>query len=180
MKLNTTAIDGVFVIENFNATDIRGVFVKEFQKSAFTEHGLRSDFKEEYYSVSEKNVIRGMHFQAPPAQHVKLVSLIRGAIRDVILDLRKGSPTYGKFTALDLDAGSCVSVYIPEGLAHGFMALSKDTIVGYKVTSEYCPQFDKGIHWNSFGYDWGMDNPVVSDRDNLFPSLEQVLAENYF
>jgi len=155
-------------------TDKRGRFIKIFSQSVYTSAGLRTDWKEEYYSVSSKNVIRGMHFQVPPYQHAKLVTCLQGEIRDVVVDLRKGSPTYQQCHSVVLSSitGNCL--YIPEGLAHGFLSLTDNVLVAYKVTSEYQPDHDAGVLWNSLEYDWGIDEPVVSDRDAGFPSLKDM------
>jgi dTDP-4-dehydrorhamnose 3,5-epimerase len=170
-ELHETPIAGCFEIDCEISTDNRGRFVKTFQSGVFREQGLREDWKEEYYSISACNVIRGMHFQTPPMQHAKLVYCLSGAVLDVVLDLRKASPTYGWAVGFELNARKANMIYLPEGLAHGFVSLSDDSIMQYKVTSVYSPANDRGILWNSFGFEWPVARPVVSQRDLQHPAL---------
>lgn len=164
------SIQGVFLVENFVAIDERGFFVKTIAASKLESMGFQHPFRESYYSKSYKNVIRGMHFQIPPYDHDKLVYVTEGNILDVVLDLRVSSPSYGKHIYFNLLAfGS--SVLVPKGCAHGFLTLSETATVVYNVTSEYAPTADKGILWNSFGFNWGVKDPIISDRDKSFPGF---------
>jgi len=167
-----TKISGVFLIRQNVHTDLRGQFVKVFHKEIFNNLKLETTFLESYYSESKKGVIRGMHFQIPPKQHAKVTTIISGRIVDVILDLRRSSPTFKKFEVFELSREGHVSVYIPEGCAHGFMALEDQTIVSYMTSTVYSMPDDKGIRFDSFGYDWGVKNPILSPRDLGFPRLE--------
>lgn len=171
MEIEETEISGLFLINNFKSQDKRGIFVKTFHAKIFLEAGLNIDFKESYFSLSYKNVIRGMHFQLPPEDHAKLVYVTAGEILDVVVDLRKGSPTFKQWATFSLCQGG-KSVYIPSGCAHGFLTLTESATVVYNVTSVYAPQADSGIKWNSIGFDWPVDNPVVSDRDEQFIALD--------
>jgi dTDP-4-dehydrorhamnose 3,5-epimerase len=148
--------------------DDRGMFVKTFHDEAFKRNGFETDFKEDYYSWSIKGVLRGLHFQIPPKEHTKLVYCPVGRIMDVIVDLRKGSPTFGQYTSLYLSSQEANMVYIPAGMAHGFYVESDKALVVYKVTSVYSPIEDKGIHWNSLGIPWPNEEPIVSERDHNF------------
>ncbi|RQO32461.1 dTDP-4-dehydrorhamnose 3,5-epimerase [Taibaiella sp. KBW10] len=148
--------------------DHRGSFVKAFNEGAFLEQGITFETKESYFSYSNKEVIRGMHFQLPPYQHAKVVFCPKGAILDVILDLRKGSATYGHFEAHILSEENHQAYYIPEGFAHGFKALEDDSLTYYLVSSVHEPKSDTGIRFDSFGMDWACAAPVVSDRDKSF------------
>jgi dTDP-4-dehydrorhamnose 3,5-epimerase len=168
----TTDLPGVMLVENFSASDERGLFVKTFHAAALETWGLKCSFRESYYSKSLQNVIRGMHFQVPPHAHEKLVYVTSGEILDVILDLRREEETYGKWIALPLKEYGA-SVFIPKGCAHGFLALSDSATVVYNVTTEYYPQADQGIHWNSFGFDWPVTAPVLSARDQGFVLFDQ-------
>jgi len=170
MSFNELAIPGVFLINNFNATDNRGVFVKTFNKNLFEQIGFNGNFTESYYSTSEKNVIRGMHFQLPPHEHEKLVYVTDGVIVDVVLDLRIKSPTYGKSISVELEAFG-KSIFIPKGCAHGFLAKSDNATVVYNVTTVYNKEADMGILWNSFNFEWGILNPILSVRDNSFEAF---------
>jgi len=165
MKLIDTDIHGVYIIEQILNKDYRGSFVKMFQKSFFKEKDLEFNFSESYYTMSKEDVIRGMHFQSPPHDHAKLITVITGTITDVILDLRKSSPTYKKYFEVELSRENRKSIYIPRGCAHGFGVLSKTAITYYLVTSEHMPEHDHGIRYNSFGYDWIIENPIISEKD---------------
>lgn len=180
MNIEETALGGVFIIANFVSQDERGIFVKTFSKHNFHDQGLNFEIRESYFSVSQKDVIRGMHFQLPVHDHEKLVYVPKGAILDVILDLRKNSATYRKYISLELSADNKKSIFIPRGLAHGFKSLEKDTIAVYNVSTEYNPESDAGIHFNSFGFDWQSINPIVSKRDTDFETLEQFCNKNPF
>jgi dTDP-4-dehydrorhamnose 3,5-epimerase len=166
------SIQGVFLIENFMAEDARGVFVKTLSAGKLESMGFISPFRESYYSKSFKNVIRGMHFQIPPYEHDKLVYVTEGNILDVVLDIRISSSTYGKYLSFNLSAFGD-SVIIPRGCAHGFLTLSETATVVYNVTSEYEPSADKGILWDSFGFNWGIKDPVISDRDKSFSGFKE-------
>ena len=168
MKIERTAIDGVYIINNFNAADDRGLFVKTFNSNSFKENNLDFKIRESYYSISKKNVIRGMHFQLPPYDHEKLVYIPKGSILDVIVDLRKKSKTYKKFISVNLSDENKKSIFIPKGLAHGFKSLENDTITVYNVATEYNPIADMGIKFDSFGFNWETEEPIVSERDSAF------------
>lgn len=172
MKIIQTGFDGLFILETLNFQDNRGSFQKLFNYDWFVENGLCADFKEFYYSSSQKNVIRGMHFQLPPCEHVKLVYVSKGKIRDVVVDIRKSSPTYGKCFSAELDERKAQYLYIPQGFAHGFLSLEDGSIVNYAQTSCYSKEHDCGIAQNSIGFDWGIENPIVSGRDLTFETLE--------
>lgn len=171
MELKPTRLDGIYFIEPRHLQDERGSFIKSFHKDTFEKHGLATDFHETYYSTSKQGVIRGMHFQTPPAHHAKLVYVTRGSILDVIVDIRKGSPTYGEYVTQELSADNHMAVYIPVGFAHGFLSLEDDTSVTYLQTSMHSPENDAGIHALSFGFDWGVKDPIMSARDQGFPTL---------
>ena len=173
MKMIETKINGVFLIDNYFASDNRGIFIKSFNKNLFDSNGLDSEFKENYFSFSKKGVIRGMHFQVPPFDQAKLVTVVEGSIIDVILDLRKDSPTYLKFIDIKLSRENNKSVYIPKGLAHGFGVISEKAILNYLVTSEYNSMYDKGVNYNSIGFRWPIENPIISKRDENLLDLNQ-------
>jgi dTDP-4-dehydrorhamnose 3,5-epimerase len=163
-------LPGCFLVEFPNFRDHRGLFVKPFQSSAFDERGLECNFTESFYTESGENVLRGMHFQVPPADHAKLVYCMSGSIWDVALDLRIGSPTFGEHEAYDLSGEYNNAAYLPRGIAHGFFVRSAPAVVVYHVTSEHTPAHDKGIRWDSFGAKWPQSAPVISLRDeSLIP-----------
>ena len=171
MRFVETPILGCFNIFPDERRDERGSFVKTLHKDLFIEHGLEHAFAEEYYSVSRQGVLRGLHFQLPPHQHAKLVYCIDGQVMDVVIDLRRDSPTYGQHAVFDLSAEEANILYIPQGLAHGFYTLSERATLIYKVTTVYAPESDAGILWNSAGIPWPDKNPLLSPRDRSFPML---------
>ena len=152
--------------------DARGSFVKVFHAPAFAAHGLRSDFRETFYTVSGENVLRGMHFQLPPADHAKLVYCVSGSAMDVSLDLRTGSPAFGRFTVIELSADKHNGIYLPSGVAHGFHVREAPAVMVYHVTSEHSPALESGVRWDSFGAPWRTQSPLLSARDRALPRLE--------
>jgi len=171
--LKSSKLAGCFELQPKAFDDARGRFVKVFHEEAFAAQGLETDFAEEYYSVSHKNVIRGMHFQLSPMDHVKMVYCVQGEVMDVVVDLRVGSPTYGQHAVFELSAAKANSIYIPKGMAHGFCARSDDAIIVYKVSTVYAPAQDAGILWNSLGVAWPTTDAILSVRDQSFPSFAQ-------
>jgi dTDP-4-dehydrorhamnose 3,5-epimerase len=165
-------LHGAYLIDMPAFADTRGTFIKTFHAGALLHKGIEFKLRESYFSLSKKDVIRGMHFQLPPYHHAKMVFCPQGAILDVIVDLRKGSPTYGHYHAEELSADNHKAYYIPEGFAHGFKALTDDAITYYLVSTEYSQEHDTGIRFDSIGLDWEIDKPVISDRDMSFPSLQ--------
>jgi len=160
--------------------DSRGRLVKVFHKTIFKSFGLESEFSEEYYSRSFKNVIRGLHFQIPPKDHEKVVYCIDGSVFDVVVDIRKGSPTYGKYDTFELNSRSANIVYIPKGLAHGFCSMSDSSTLVYKTSSTYDSECDAGILWNSMGINWPTSDPIISDRDKNFCEFNSYESPFFF
>lgn len=172
MEINPTPLPGLLLIRAVPFADRRGGFLKPFNEAFFQENGLATDFKEFYYSVNRKDVIRGMHFQTPPCDHAKLVYVSRGRILDVVVDIRRSSPSYGHFFEAELNAEDGCCLYIPSGFAHGFCSLEDDSVVNYAQTSCYDSQHDCGISYRSFGFPWPVSDPILSDRDLGFPDLK--------
>lgn len=167
-------IPGVYEIEMFHAGDDRGMFVKPYHKSTLEKHNLISDFQESFYSINQRGVIRGMHFQNPPHEHAKLVYCSSGRLIDVILDIRIGSPTYGKFARVELSGDNFKAVYMPSGVAHGFAVLENNTCMVYLTETMHEPSADHGVRIDSFGFDWPIPNPIISERDNQFKPLHEL------
>ena len=172
MEISRTPIPGLLLLQAVPFQDIRGGFQKPFNETFFRENGLAADFKEFYYSVNRKDVIRGMHFQTPPCDHEKLVYVSKGRILDVVVDIRKSSPTFGNYFETELNDREGCYLYIPKGLAHGFCALEEGSVVHYAQTSCYDPEHDAGISFRSFGYTWPVSDPIVSERDRSFPDWQ--------
>lgn len=173
MKSTKTPLQDLFLIQSDVFTDGRGSFQKVFQAQLFKEFDFETNFKEFYYSISQKYVIRGVHFQIPPHDHAKLVFVSQGEIIDVVLDIRKESATYGKVFSTVLNNTDGKSLYIPSGFAHGFLSLRDHTIVNYMQTSLYNKDSDSGILYNSFDFDWNIKEPILSERDLSFIPFSQ-------
>ncbi len=171
MLIQETAIAGCFTLRAAKHHDARGLFTKWFSKNAFADAGLCSEWAEVYASESHLGVIRGLHFQLPPADHFKLVYCLAGRAIDVVLDLRCGSPSFGEHIRISLSAEEPVSVYVPSGCAHGFCAELDHTLMLYQVSSVHAPSLDSGIRWDSAGIEWPTDTPIVSPRDAALPKL---------
>lgn len=180
MEILETKLEGVYIIKNRIFQDQRGKFIKTYHKDDFKKLGLCTDFQESYFSVSNKDVIRGMHFQIPPFEHEKLVYVAKGKVLDVIVDLRKNSKTKGQYIEVELSEENGYSIYIPKGLAHGFKSLEDNTIMIYNVATVYNQDCDYGIKYDSFGFDWKCENPILSQRDKKFETLEEFLEKEVF
>ena len=173
MEIKPTELNGVYVIQPGIIKDVRGYFVKIFNEQEYMKHELDFDLKEHYYTASKYGVVRGMHFQIPPHDHNKIVYILYGNITDAVLDLRKESATFQQHISLELNETNRNAVYIPKGCAHGFLVKSEYAIVAYLQSSFYVPEHNKGILWNSFGMEWGVDEPILSDRDKGFSDLKE-------
>ena len=175
MEKIDTPLAGAFLVRPPLFTDARGGFVKTFHRNVFSGFGVAPDWAEEFYSTSAKGVIRGMHFHNPPADHAKYVVCLSGAVRDVIVDLRRASTTYGHHFSAELSAENRLGFYIPSGFAHGFLSLTENSLMLYKTTTVHTPSCDAGIRWDSFGYDWRVSNPIISARDASLPALSSAI-----
>jgi dTDP-4-dehydrorhamnose 3,5-epimerase len=180
MEIQSTKIIGCYKIIPKIIGDDRGTFVKTFHAEIFQEYGLDTKFTEEYYSLSHKNVLRGLHFQTPPKQHTKIVYCVIGSVMDVVVDLRVGSPTYGEFATFELNAETANLVYVPAGLAHGFYITSESAMMMYKVSTVYSPENDAGLLWNSVGIPWLNENPIMSKRDREFEAFSEFVSPFIF
>jgi dTDP-4-dehydrorhamnose 3,5-epimerase len=174
MEFTELPFSGCYQVQPRVFQDVRGRFVKPLVISQLRALGLRTDFVEQYHSTSASGVIRGMHFQTPPHEHAKLVYCAAGAVTDVLLDLRRLSPTYGRAITLPLTAQSGNALYLAAGIAHGFVATLEPALMIYNVTSEYASEHDSGVRWDSFGFDWGVTAPLISVRDRNFPALADI------
>ncbi len=164
MEILKELLPGCFLLQPNRFEDSRGSFVKTYHEGLCKTLGVNLDIQEEFYSVSRKDVIRGMHFQLPPHEHDKLVYCTRGAVTDVLLDLRKGLG-YGKVVSAELSGENAHLVFIPKGIAHGFAALTDEALMLYKTSTVHAPEADCGIRWDSFGFGWGIAEPIISARD---------------
>lgn len=174
MKLISQPLPGVSVIQPFCHEDLRGQLIKLFNTDQLTDLGINLSIAEEICSISSAGVIRGMHFQIPPHAHQKIITCINGRVIDVFLDLRANSSTFGKHAAVELSSTNRNILHLPIGFAHGFLALENASIMLYKTDTVYTPESDRGIHYDSFGFEWSTDRAlIVSERDQNLPRLDQ-------
>jgi len=171
MEIVATEVPGLRLIRPRIFRDARGLFVKTFHRDLLREGGLDFEPREEFFSVSQRQVIRGMHFQAPPHTQARLVTCLTGKILDVVVDLRKNSPVFGRVWSHELNAANREILFIPEGCAHGFLALEDDTLVNYVASRTHSPAHDAGVRWDSLGFAWPVEQPILSERDRNFPAL---------
>jgi dTDP-4-dehydrorhamnose 3,5-epimerase len=168
-----TAIPGCVLLPLSRHEDERGDFVKVFRRDAFAGLGLDPAVAEVYWSTSRHGVVRGLHFQSPPHEHAKTVTVLRGEVHDVVVDLRVGSPAYGRALQLALAGDDPSALHLPPGCAHGFQVVSDDALVAYLVGTQHAPSHDEGIRWDSVGADWPVADAIVSARDAAFPTLAE-------
>ncbi|MFZ1985364.1 MAG: dTDP-4-dehydrorhamnose 3,5-epimerase [Desulfatitalea sp.] len=178
MKIVATAIKEVLLIEPQRFGDRRGYFLETYQQQRYAEAGIDAVFVQDNISFSQRGILRGLHFQHPQAQ-AKLVQVLAGEIFDVAVDVRRGSPTFGRWIGATLSASEPRQLYIPKGFAHGFCVLSPTALFSYKCSDFYSPQHENGLRWNDpdLAIDWPVKSPVLSDRDQAFPALKEIPPE---
>ncbi|MCX7648964.1 MAG: dTDP-4-dehydrorhamnose 3,5-epimerase family protein [Flavobacteriales bacterium] len=179
MELLKTPLPGLLLVRNFTASDPRGLFVKTFRADVFVSAGLNFQIRESFYSISQAGVIRGMHFQKPPYGQAKLVCCPAGEVEDVVLDIRKGSPTYGRYWSVRLTAENALGLFIPEGFAHGFQAIKDQSLMVYYVSCENQPEVDMGLRWDSFGFTWPLAPTAISERDRQWPLFNRSFSSPF-
>jgi dTDP-4-dehydrorhamnose 3,5-epimerase len=175
MEIIKTEIEDLYIIETKVFEDNRGWFTESYSAKKFRDNGLDIEFIQDNHSLSkEKGVLRGLHFQLTPKAQTKLVRCTRGSIYDVAVDLRKDSPTYKKWFGLELSARNQKQFLIPKGFAHGFLTLSDNAEVQYKVDEYYAPEYDRSIRFDDpeINVDWGIENPILSEKDKIAPLLK--------
>ena len=167
MELIKTDISGLVIIKPRVFEDDRGYFYESFKQEWFDEHVGTTNFVQDNQSLSGKGILRGLHFQKEPFAQGKLVRVIKGAVLDVAVDIRVGSPTYGKHRSIELSERNHLQFYVPSGFAHGFLTLEEQTIFSYKCTNIYNKESEGGLIYNdeSLGIDWGITNPKLSNKD---------------
>ena len=163
--------------------DERGFFMETYKKGDFEEVGIKGEFVQDNHSRSKYGVLRGLHFQKEPYAQAKIIRCVRGVIYDVVVDLRSGSQTFGKYVGVNLSEDNKYQLYIPRGYAHGFLVLSENAEVVYKVDNVYAPDYEGGLVWNDPYVDiqWPNDNPILSEKDKRWPTLKELSRkENCF
>ena len=172
MRITTTELEGVLIVEPKMFADARGSFCESYVKHRYQEHGILDEFIQDNHSISKKGVLRGLHYQENPEQ-AKLVRVTRGEVFDVAVDIRKGSPTFGKWIGVRLSGENYLQMYIPVGFAHGFCVLSDTAEFLYKCSEYYSPSGERTVLWNDpdIGIDWPIKNPILSEKDNTASRL---------
>ncbi|MBO9453364.1 dTDP-4-dehydrorhamnose 3,5-epimerase [Tropicibacter sp. R16_0] len=173
MQVEQTALPGVLILTPQRFGDARGFFSESWNRQRMADHGIMLEFVQDNHSLSATvGTIRGLHFQSPPHAQDKLVRCGRGALFDVAVDIRKGSPTYGQWVGVELSAENGKQLLVPKGFLHGFVTKAPDTEICYKCTDYYAPECDGAVRWDSCGIDWGFaGDPVLSDKDAAAPAL---------
>lgn len=176
MEIYTTNLPGVKIIEPKVYHDNRGYFLESYNQKIFEANGVFDIFVQDNHSCSSNiGVIRGLHYQLEPYAQTKLVRVTAGSIFDVVVDIRRGSPTFGQWEAFELSAKNKKLLLVPRGFAHGFCTLEPNTEVQYKVDESYAAAYDRGIAWNdpTIGIEWPKVQPILSEKDNQLPGLDQ-------
>lgn len=175
MEFKYFPIAGLVEIIPRKVGDSRGYFLESYSYRIFSENGVTSKFVQDNQSLSQRGVLRGLHFQKPPHAQAKLVRVVTGRALDVAVDIRRNSPTYGQYITCELDAVKNNMFYIPEGFAHGFAALEDNTLFLYKCSEYYYPTYEGGLSWNdpTININWGLTDPIISNKDQVLPLLQE-------
>lgn len=178
MEVEKTSIDGLLILHPKVFEDNRGCFFESYNENVFRQLGIDVTFVQENQSISAKNVVRGLHLQVPPFAQGKLVRVAKGAALDFAVDIRKNSPTYGKYVAAYLSEKNYTQFWIPEGFAHGFVAQEDDTVFVYKTTNFYDKSSEMAIRWDdpTLNIDWQVKTPIVSEKDASNPSFADFVS----
>jgi len=175
MKVISTELEGVLIVEPDVFQDRRGFFMETYHQKRYAESGIDKPFVQDNLSCSFKGALRGLHYQIHHEQG-KLIQVIRGEIFDVAVDIRRGSPTFGQWTFVRLSESNRLQIYVPEGFAHGFCVLSEDALVMYKCTNLYVPGAERGVLWSDpeLGISWPVQEPLLSPKDSANPRLKEI------
>ena len=167
MKITELKIKGILIIELDVFKDSRGYFAETFSLKRYNDLGINLNFVQDNISVSRKGTLRGLHYQVPPKAQAKLCHVLKGRVIDVAVDLRFGSPTFGQYLALELSEENHTQIFIPAGFAHGFTVLSDEAVFQYKCSEFYSKEYERAIRFDDpdLKIDWGIENPIVSDKD---------------
>jgi dTDP-4-dehydrorhamnose 3,5-epimerase len=179
MKVQSLSLSGACLLNPERHSDARGYFCEVYNRRTFEQHGLFFDFVQDNTSLSPGvNTIRGLHFQRPPSAQAKLIWVSQGSVQDVIVDIRRSSPTYGKYLSIELSASNGLQLLVPRGFAHGFLTTSPNTQAHYKTDAGYAPEHDVGLLWNDpdLGIEWKRDGDkvLISEKDRKLPRLRDL------
>ncbi len=182
MKVAESKFKGVFIIELDVFNDDRGYFAETFSAKRYKDHGISLNFVQDNISVSKKGTLRGLHYQVPPKAQAKLCHVIKGSVLDVVVDLRFGSPTFGQYLAVELSEKNHFQIFIPAGIAHGFSVLSDEAIFQYKCSEFYSKEHERAIRFDDpdLNINWGIENPIVSDKDKSAKFFKEIGMEFRF
>ena len=178
MNVIETELAGVLIFEPRVFSDDRGWFMETWRRQQYKEAGIEEDFVQDNVSFSRKDTLRGLHFQSPQSQG-KLVQVLEGKVLDVAVDIRVGSPAFGKWVSAELSRENHRQMYVPAGFAHGFCVISETAVFSYKCTDYYNASTEMGVAWNDpdIGIDWQVDKPVLSQKDSGYPALKDIPIE---
>ncbi|MCD4774144.1 MAG: dTDP-4-dehydrorhamnose 3,5-epimerase [Bacteroidales bacterium] len=179
MEIVKTKIPGLLIIKPDVFEDDRGYFFESYNRNKFVDAGIDNIFIQDNESKSMKGVLRGLHFQYPPYDQGKLVRVMKGAVIDVALDIRKNSPTYGQWDSIELTESNKMMYWVPPGMAHGFVTLEDETVFFYKCTNLYNKDSEGSIRWNDpdLNIDWGISNPIISEKDKIAPFFKELKSQ---
>jgi len=178
MQIETTPFEGLLIIRPQVFGDERGYFFESWNEGSFRKAGIDVPFRQDNQSASIKDVVRGLHFQTPPYEQGKLIRVISGAVLDVVVDLRRGQPTFGQHFKLVLDDRTKLMLFIPSGFAHGFKTLEDNTVFFYKCTQIYQRDYDSTLRWNDpdLNIDWEISDPILSKKDQQAPFFRDFVS----
>ncbi len=178
MEIIKTDIQDLLIVKPRVFEDERGYFFESYNRDVFAANGIENKFLQDNESKSKKGVLRGLHFQKPPFAQGKLVRVMKGSVLDVAVDIRKDSPTYGKWASIVLTDKNKFMYWVPPGFAHGFVTLEDDTVFFYKCTNVYNRESEGSIRWNDpdLNIDWGIEKPVLSDKDQVSPLFKDFVS----
>lgn len=181
MRVISTSLEGVLIVEPKVFDDSRGYFMEVYHRERYRSEGIDAEFVQDNLSFSLKNTLRGLHYQLPHAQ-AKLIQVLTGEIFDVAVDIRRGSPTFGRWLGVRLSRENNHQIFIPAGFAHGFCVLSESAHVAYKCSDFYSSADEKGILWSDpdIGIEWPIHSPVLSEKDGKYPLLSEISLNNLF
>jgi dTDP-4-dehydrorhamnose 3,5-epimerase len=178
ITVEQTPFDGLLVVKSTVYGDKRGYFTESYNMRDWVLAGISTEFIQDNLSLSRKNILRGLHFQLPPYAQTKIVRVIKGSVLDVVVDIRRKSPTYGQHFSIVLSDENFLQLCVPEGFAHGFLTLEDETIFAYKCSNYYHHEVERGLAWNDteLAIDWGTDDPVLSDKDKQYEPFSQFVS----
>lgn len=175
-KFQNLEIPDILLINPNIFEDNRGILSQVYDQEEFFKNGINTEFVQDIYTISKKNVIRGIHFQNKPKEQAKLVQCLKGKVLDIVIDIRKNSNTFGKYISCILSEDNKNILFIPEGFAHGFLALEENNLLLYKLSNKHYDEYQNGIRWNDkdININWNVENPIISEKDKNLPFFKDI------